>query len=261
MSHFYPRSPRGERRATSGRPATSRAFLSTLPARGATAHCRSYYQMLPISIHAPREGSDRSGRSGAARRIYFYPRSPRGERRSRRRGRRRWRDFYPRSPRGERRGTRAPPTSRCYFYPRSPRGERRARCPAATTASLFLSTLPARGATRIAFRHLFPAVISIHAPREGSDCFPILDRLALALFLSTLPARGATSAAVRLGLFNIISIHAPREGSDAVDAAVVQHGAISIHAPREGSDGMVATPPESTWPVFLSTLPARGATA
>ena len=80
---------------------------------------------------------------------------------------------------------------------------------------LFLSTLPARGATRIAaFLHPKSA-ISIHAPREGSDAiYP------------------------GVGKYDIpISIHAPREGSDG------GHGyprprrpAISIHAPREGSD-------------------------
>ena len=59
---------------------------------------------------------------------------------------------------------------------------------------LFLSTLPARGATYTAFFIL----------REEAG------------FLSTLPARGATTE----GLFEaqkelVISIHAPREGSDA----------------------------------------------
>ena len=82
--------------------------------------------------------------------------------------------------------------------------------------AIFLSTLPARGAT-----HLPPAMpttegfISIHAPREGSDAGPCSgpahpahfyprsprgERLGASLllvftfiqFLSTLPARGAT---------------------------------------------------------------------
>ena len=34
---------------------------------------------------------------------------------------------------------------------------------------LFQSTLPARGATTGSFPHQFRIVISIHAPREGSD--------------------------------------------------------------------------------------------
>ena len=80
--------------------------------------------------------------------------------------------------------------------------------------------------------------ISIHAPREGSDVFQ-------SGFHTVLP----------------ISIHAPREGSDGdlVDD-YIRRLDISIHAPREGSDAppgrlvLVGT-------IFLSTLPARGATS
>ena len=58
-------------------------------------------------------------------------------------------------------------------------------------ARIFLSTLPARGATK------------------GAGSF-----ISSSAFLSTLPARGATSAQVPAGLDLAISIHAPREGSD-----------------------------------------------
>ena len=37
---------------------TSIAFLSTLPARGATQRTLYQWQPIIISIHAPREGSD-----------------------------------------------------------------------------------------------------------------------------------------------------------------------------------------------------------
>ena len=56
-------------------------------------------------------------------------------------------------------------------------------------------------------------VISIHAPREGSD-FSLLS----------------------LDLTSRISIHAPREGSDLFRRDVFGDLYISIHAPREGSD-------------------------
>ena len=103
-------------------------------------------------------------------------------------------------------------------------------------AYLFLSTLPARGATHGAV--VFPVGdgISIHAPREGSDSLinagglvrqnfyprsPRGERLQAGsmmcrplTFLSTLPARGATQAAVLDCIAQLISIHAPREGSD-----------------------------------------------
>ena len=56
-------------------------------------------------------------------------------------------------------------------------------------------------------------VISIHAPREGSDV-------------------GIVQYFDVLG----ISIHAPREGSDELSICGALHRQISIHAPREGSD-------------------------
>ena len=81
-------------------------------------------------------------------------------------------------------------------------------------ALLFLSTLPARGATEAVF---------IRALDE--------------IFLSTLPARGATQTVTIFLLTGIISIHAPREGSDLGRMHLAGITAkISIHAPREGSD-------------------------
>ena len=57
--YFYPRSPRGERRAKRVDRAQPSGFLSTLPARGATARASCAELENGISIHAPREGSDR----------------------------------------------------------------------------------------------------------------------------------------------------------------------------------------------------------
>ena len=78
---FNPRSPRGERLAGSERSFIPTPFQSTLPARGATAISDSTSLILVISIHAPREGSDRFGCPAFLPRRYFNPRSPRGERR------------------------------------------------------------------------------------------------------------------------------------------------------------------------------------
>ena len=125
----------------------------------------------------------------------------------------------------------------------------------------FLSTLPARGATdHVVGQVVRRGVISIHAPREGSDAGAHGYKARSQTFLSTLPARGATlysaSCSFRTrdfyprsprgerrllqGLllgFCIISIHAPREGSDDTRLTAVQRiSGISIHAPREGSD-------------------------
>ena len=59
-----------------------------------------------------------------------------------------------------------------------------------------------------------PGLISIHAPREGSDALALHDVVGF-----------------------VISIHAPREGSDGNEQSLKKQLAISIHAPREGSDG------------------------
>ena len=106
-------------------------------------------------------------------------------------------------------------------------------------------------------------MISIHAPREGSDEANLPQLMDTGLFLSTLPARGATldrlaqvgdaanfyprsprgerrvdhpPAAVQ----PLISIHAPREGSDLQVDELTAGVDISIHAPREGSDGAMS---------------------
>ena len=105
------------------------------------------------------------------------------------------------------------------------------------SSARFQSTLPARGATLGCRVAPIPRLISIHAPREGSD-----------------------SPCLHLNLSHIrISIHAPREGSDPGAETGSPQGVISIHAPREGSD---ADRPQvlSIHAVFQSTLPARGAT-
>ena len=102
-------------------------------------------------------------------------------------------NFYPRSPRGERPGVLRMGRMMPNFYPRSPRGERLGAALGLAGVTLFLSTLPARGATgRKVFVHK-GVFISIHAPREGSD--PLVQRPAImhTKFLSTLPARGATT--------------------------------------------------------------------
>ena len=125
VQHFYPRSPRGERRAAGA----------------------DHIQGVDISIHAPREGSDRFPGCPPVTGPHFYPRSPRGERRQTDVYPDCRNHFYPRSPRGERPLILTRQRQRHYFYPRSPRGER----------------------PYAAFIYPENKEISIHAPREGSD--------------------------------------------------------------------------------------------
>ena len=169
-THFYPRSPRGERPGAEGL-ATAYSRISIHAPREGSDLPVPMMNILNggISIHAPREGSDAAAGWAAPQREDFYPRSPRGERPSR-----------PRLP-----------ASVWNFYPRSPRGERQGRFDFYHPMLAFLSTLPARGATAVRRDRAPVPGISIHAPREGSD-----------------PSNSAARA------HPVISIHAPREGSD-----------------------------------------------
>ena len=56
----------------------------------------------------------------------------------------------------------------------------------------FQSTLPVRGATVLGIGHHAIRLISIHAPREGSDWYFRPRSSTATLFQSTLPVRGAT---------------------------------------------------------------------
>ena len=88
-------------------------------------------------------------------------------------------------------------------------------CPICAKITAFLSTLPARGATALWSGTTPGQDISIHAPREGSDLIFQAATVLGAIFLSTLPARGATAGSASDAAASAISIHAPREGSDA----------------------------------------------
>ena len=191
-------------------------FQSTLPARGATTRKQAEKANGSISIHAPRTGSDKHFHAKVGKCQYFNPRSPHGERRGKcvisiqpaqisihaprtgsdvKQEQRQYpgaisihaprtgsdyiadrilsnmRHFNPRSPHGERRSISLPSASYLInFNPRSPHGERQH-----TRQVLAVST-----------------VISIHAPRTGSD----------------------DKASINSRLSDLISIHAPRTGSD-----------------------------------------------
>ena len=100
----------------------------------------------------------------------------------------------------------------------------------------FQSTLPARGATVPRNRRCDERLISIHAPRTGSDAtnsvFFELSNISIHA-----PRTGSDAMGNRNGQSADISIHAPRTGSDAEKHETKQKTAeISIHAPRTGSD-------------------------
>ena len=123
------------------------------------------------------------------------------------------------------------------FNPRSPCGERQDGDVAKAVALTFQSTLPVWGATRRAVPIIPPLLISIHAPRVGSD--EDLDAM-------TPEERN----------FNPRSPCGERPGLRGV--VHFQLG-ISIHAPRVGSDSATNLS-ISSGSRFQSTLPVWGAT-
>ena len=147
-----------------------------------------------ISIHAPRTGSD-------SKRVVFpaYPFK-----------------FQSTLPaRGATAGFTGGKKERLYFNPRSPHGERLIGLKVRCQREIFQSTLPARGATAQHGVAQADFLISIHAPRTGSDAMSkhiprsrrdfnprsphgerrrgIETRIRAKQFQSTLPARGATA--------------------------------------------------------------------
>ena len=190
-TYFNPRSPHGERRCTLLHLPSCNRFQSTLPARGATRAGLQPHRVREISIHAPRTGSD-PGSPAERRNDYISIHAPRTG--SDRQGAGQTGFFHisihaPRtgSDSTRRRGA----CASAHFNPRSPHGERLAQGYQINPATIFQSTLPARGATKSSRAQPGRMEISIHAPRTGSD-------------LQHAGGRRAVG----------ISIHAPRTGSD-----------------------------------------------
>ena len=200
LCNFNPRSPHGERPDGAERISRRKAISIHAPRTGSDQRAPGCTTRRSISIHAPRTGSDPVRLRLPARDWYFNPRSPHGER-----------------P-----GCLMRTTSRkSNFNPRSPHGERLRRLMSYTQSSVFQSTLPARGATEKSRICTAYSIISIHAPRTGSDAAAQGVDLLRLEFQSTLPARGATSTRLSRSNGHCISIHAPRTGSDSatLDAA------------------------------------------
>ena len=145
---FYPRPPRGGRRAQGSGRAAERNFYPRPPRGGRPSSGALPGPALKISIHALREEGD--GSAGVGRSIelisihalreegdiaiivevIFEP------------------DFYPRPPRGGRRRARPTRLEVIYFYPRPPRGGRLLSTLLSMRIASFLSTPSARRATR-----------------------------------------------------------------------------------------------------------------
>ena len=124
--YFYPRSPCGERQLSSSFFGIDYYIsIHALLAESDPNQCEIYQKRSSISIHALLAESDRLAFFYIAQHIYFYPRSPCGERPPPSPPKTRVLYFYPRSPCGERRpASHLSKFNTSHFYPRSPCGER-----------------------------------------------------------------------------------------------------------------------------------------
>ncbi len=151
---------------------------------------------------------------------------------------------------------------RLNFNPRPPRGGRRSALSKCLTIQGFQSTPPARGATSACGSAIGNIEISIHAPREGGDCFSPWLCLSRSVFQSTPPARGATY------LFHIFLISSylfqstpPARGATAFPVSTgCQPYDFNPRPPRGGRPHRVSRQ-YSLSLTFQSTPPARGATS
>ena len=172
ISNFNPRSPHGERHPPDESWERTQSFQSTLPARGATfSFVNSGYLAvrfqstlpargatrlgsicrvaMPISIHAPRTGSDRYASFSSSSARHFNPRSPHGERQKKKILQPDALEFQSTLPARGATHVRLNRKGRPrHFNPRSPHGERRKGKGASPSPAPFQSTLPARGATQ-----------------------------------------------------------------------------------------------------------------
>ena len=146
-----------------------------------------------------------------------------------------------------------------HFNPRSPCGERLIPIPGLRDIVIFQSTLPVWGATDVVWPELRSKVISIHAPRVGSDLAQTFNKQLDITFQSTLPVWGATAASRKSQLKRLFQSTLPVWGATTFRPhyhmilfdfnprspcgerqthhrmSPGQHQ-ISIHAPRVGSD-------------------------
>ena len=167
-------------------------FLPALPARGATIRRKNSAlrflistrapregsdaarphrpPRLRISTRAPREGSDFQPRSARWPPVYFYPRSPRGERPDCVREVIYKDKFLPALPARGATAQKTPVWANAGISTRAPReGSDRSRDLDLWHSLKFLPALPARGATCWDGKTATMIDISTRAPREGSD--------------------------------------------------------------------------------------------
>ena len=239
QTHFYPRSPCGERPKSANTLPAVTLFLSTLSLRRATA----------------------LGLLGWLRVLFFYPRSPCGERPWQRGSRITYVEFfYPRSPCGERQfiGFPYPVAQSFSIHALLAESDNSIELAPAGIAT-FLSTLSLRRATEGGLLRRCTTHFSIHALLAESDFSATWPFSGMLAFLSTLSLRRATS--LFFFIFYSLSFFYPRSPCGERLATLCNVPLDSFFYPRSPC-GERRAGRAVTWDVvtFLSTLSLRRAT-
>ena len=145
------------------------------------------------------------------------------------------------------------------FNPRPPRGGRHRPNRDKKQGKAISIHAPREGGDCWLFQTIQIIPISIHAPREGGDDSQKHHLTIDNKFQSTPPARGATTEQLP-GTFDIkISIHAPREGGDD-RSVLVPHQTYQFQSTPPARGATKAFLTDGLTLAFQSTPPARGAT-
>ena len=128
------------------------------------------------------------------------------------------------------------------FNPRSPCGERQPEVESKENPWLVSIHAPRVGSDVKPLRDQSACTVSIHAPRVGSDVTVGVEPVVQIGFQSTLPVWGATPATPVFAVASKFQSTLPVWGATRVKGEALRWPGVSIHAPRVGSDRDRRTP-------------------
>ena len=169
MKHFNPRSPHGERRPRMVASSAARNFNPRSPHGERPLNAYGITETKAFQSTLPARGATYRAKTTAARMKHFNPRSPHGERLHGRAGEpHRHRHFNPRSPHGERLNQAGQPGGKKISI-HAPRTGSDLAVEISSIVSDISIHAPRTGSDKIKKGARNGAGISIHAPRTGSD--------------------------------------------------------------------------------------------
>ena len=234
--YFNPRSPYGERQRQYDSKRQTAQFQSTLPVWGATERAAGMGIDVEFQSTLPVWGAT-CGDNGIYLLLEISIHAPRM---------------------GSDDAPAAVHNGETYFNPRSPYGERHIMFGTPIPAELFQSTLPVWGATPLYGRINHDAVISIHAPRMGSDLFDDCIQSLLRNFNPRSPYGERLECLPTRYLPNDFNPRSPYGERRRVAVSLSQLAAFQSTLPVWGATLVQQTTHKTA--LFQSTLPVWGAT-